>query len=78
VTAAGTVEVKAPRVNDRRVDEAGERMQVSSKILPPWFRKSPKVSEVLPLLYPHGLSSGTSCPRWSSSSAPRLGSPRRP
>jgi putative transposase len=24
-------------------------------ILPPWRRKSPKVAEVLPLLYLHGL-----------------------
>jgi len=47
-TAAGPVEVTAPCVNDRRVDEAtGERMRFSSKILPPWCRKSPKVSEVL-------------------------------
>ncbi len=36
VTAAGPVEVRAPRVNDRRVDEAtGERKRFSSKILPP-------------------------------------------
>ncbi len=62
-TAAGPVEVKAPRVNDRRIDEAtGERTRFSSKILPPWFRKSPKVSEVLPLLYLHGLSSGDFVP----------------
>ncbi|MFD9122300.1 MULTISPECIES: IS256 family transposase [Streptomyces] len=62
-TAAGSVEVKAPRVNDRRVDEAtGERKRFSSKILPPWCRKSPKVSEVLPLLYLHGLSSGDFVP----------------
>jgi putative transposase len=47
VTAAGPVEVTAPRVNDRRVDEAmGERHRFSSKILPPRCRKSPKpVSE---------------------------------
>ncbi len=62
-TAAGPVEVKAPRVNDRRIDEAtGERTRFSSKILPPWFRKSPKASEVLPLLYLHGLSSGDFVP----------------
>ncbi|MFE3637596.1 IS256 family transposase [Streptomyces sp. NPDC059168] len=62
-TAAGVVEVKAPRVNDRRVDEAtGERMRFSSSILPPWCRKSPKISEVLPLLYLHGLSSGDFVP----------------
>ncbi|MFD8308889.1 IS256 family transposase [Streptomyces sp. NPDC059690] len=63
VTAAGPVEVSAPRVNDRRVDEAtGERKRFSSKILAPWCRKSPKVSEVLPLLYLHGLSSGDFVP----------------
>ncbi|MEU2133964.1 IS256 family transposase [Streptomyces sp. NPDC018352] len=62
-TAAGTVEVKAPRVNDKRVDEAtGERQRFSSAILPPWCRKSPKISEVLPLLYLHGLSSGDFVP----------------
>ncbi len=57
-TAAGTVEVKAPRVNDKRVDEAtGKRKRFSSAILPSWCRKSPKFSEALPLLYLHGLSS---------------------
>jgi putative transposase len=57
-TAAGAVEVQAPRVNDRRVDEAsGERARFASQILPPWCRRSPKVTEVLPLLYLHGLSS---------------------
>lgn len=62
-TAAGTVEVKAPRVNDKRVDEAtGERKRFLSAILPPWCHKSPKISEVLPLLYLHGLSSGDFAP----------------
>ncbi|MFF8022056.1 IS256 family transposase [Streptomyces sp. NPDC007896] len=62
-TAAGPVEVTAPRVNDQRVDVAtGERIRFSSKILPPWCRTSPKVSEVLPLLYLHGLSSGDFVP----------------
>jgi len=58
VTSAGAIEVSAPRVNDRRVDEAtGERSRFRSSILPPYVRRSPKVSEVLPLLYLHGLSS---------------------
>lgn len=62
-TAAGAIEVKAPRINDKRVDEAtGERKRFSSAILPPWARKSPKISEVLPLLYLHGLSSGDFMP----------------
>ena len=51
--------VRAPRVNDKRVDpETGERQRFSSAILPAWARKSPQVAEVLPLLYLHGLSSG--------------------
>jgi transposase-like protein len=58
VTGAGAVEVVAPRVNDRRVDEAtGERRRFRSSIIPPWARKSPKVAEVLPLMYLHGMSS---------------------
>jgi putative transposase len=31
-------------------------------ILPPYMRRSPKVSELLPLLYLHGLSSGDFVP----------------
>ena len=58
LTSAGAVEVVAPGVNDKRVDEAsGERRRFTSAILPPWCRKSPKINEVLPLLYLHGLSS---------------------
>jgi putative transposase len=57
LTAAGAVSVRAPRVNDRRVDpDTGERQRFSSAILPAWVRKSPQMSEVLPLLYLHGLS----------------------
>jgi transposase-like protein len=63
VTGAGPLEVRAPRVNDRRVDEVtGERIRFRSSILPPWARKSPKVAEVLPLMYLHGMSSGDFAP----------------
>ncbi|WP_185994241.1 IS256 family transposase [Nocardioides campestrisoli] len=58
-TAAGAIPVRAPRVNDKRIDETtGERRRFASAILPAWARKSPRVAEVLPLLYLHGLSSG--------------------
>jgi putative transposase len=71
-TAAGAVQVRTPRVDDKRVDaETGQRKRFRSVILPPWCRKSPKVAEVLPLLYLHGLSPGTSCRRWSRSWARR-------
>src|SRR6187200_3475214 len=62
-TSAGAVDVTAPRVNDRRVDpDTGERRRFCSSILPPWARKTPKIGEVLPLLYLHGLSSGDFVP----------------
>jgi len=56
---SGTVPVRAPRVNDKRIDEeTGERRRFSSRILPAYARRSPKVTEVLPILYLHGLSTG--------------------
>ncbi len=62
-TGAGPIEVEAPRVNDKRVDAVtGERCRFRSQILAPWCRKSPKVSEVLPLMYLHGMSSGDFAP----------------
>jgi transposase-like protein len=63
ICAAGAVEVRAPRVNDKRIDEAsGERKRFSSAIVPAWCRRSPKISDVLPLLYLHGLSGGDFVP----------------
>ena len=63
LTSAGAVEVHAPRVNDKRIDpDTGERQRFCSAILPPWARKTPKIGEVLPLLYLHGLSSGDFVP----------------
>jgi putative transposase len=55
---SGTVRVRAPRVNDKRVDEEGERHRFSSRILPAYARRSPKVTDVLPVLYLRGLSTG--------------------
>ena len=63
MTAAGAVQVKAPRVNDKRIEEnTGERRRFRSQILPPWCRRSPRVAKVLPLLYLHGLSTGDFVP----------------
>ncbi|WP_432032752.1 hypothetical protein [Streptomyces antibioticus] len=72
VTAAGPVEVKAPRVNDRRVDEAtGERKRFSSKILPRGAaspRRSPRCCRCSTCT---ACRPGTSSRHWSSSSAGR-------
>ncbi len=62
ILGAGSVTLKAPRVNDKRVEEDGKRRRFKSVIVPPYMRKSPKVTEVLPLLYLHGLSSGDFTP----------------
>ncbi len=52
-TGTGTMTVEAPRVRDRRQDQ-----RFTSVILPPYMRRSPKVAEVLPVLYLRGLSTG--------------------
>ena len=42
-TAAGVVEVQAPRGDDRRSDpDSGERMGFKSSVLLPWCREGPK------------------------------------
>jgi transposase-like protein len=55
---SGTIEVRAPRVDDRRETHDGGRACFRSQILPPYMRRSPKVAEVLPILYLRGLSTG--------------------
>ena len=55
---AGTIPVSAPRVNDRRINADGARRRFTSRILSPYMRRSPKVAEVLPVLYLRGLSTG--------------------
>jgi len=60
---SGTMRLRAPRVNDKRVDEqTGERQKFSSRILPAYARRSPKVTDVLPVLYLRGLSTGDFSP----------------
>ena len=62
-TGAGRIDIRAPRVNDGRVDPvSGERLGFKSSLVPPWCRKSPKVTEALPLLYLAGMSSGDFVP----------------
>jgi hypothetical protein len=66
ITAAGGIKIAAPRVNDKHVDEVtGERLGFKRVIVAPWCRKSPKVAEVLPLMYLHGMSSGDFVYGWA-------------
>lgn len=50
---AGMVKIQAPRVNDKRPEQ-----RFTSKILPPYMRRSPRLEEALPVLYLRGLSTG--------------------
>jgi putative transposase len=57
-TGAGSIEVRQPRVNDKRVDGNGQRLRFTSKILPPYLRKTKAIEELVPWLYLKGISTG--------------------
>ena len=57
-TGIGPVPVRQPRVNDRRVDENGDRIRFTSKILPKYLRKTRSLEELIPWLYLKGISTG--------------------
>jgi transposase-like protein len=57
-TGIGPITVRQPRVNDKRVDENGQRMQFTSAILPPYLRKTRSIEELIPWLYLKGISTG--------------------
>ena len=54
LTAAGPIAVKVPKVRDR----SGSGVKFNSSIVPPYVRKSPRVSAALPWLYLKGISTG--------------------
>ena len=58
VTGVGAVAVQQPRINDKRVDENGERIRFTSKILPPYLRRTKSLDELIPWLYLKGISTG--------------------
>lgn len=54
LTAAGPVAVQVPKVRDR----SGAGVKFNSSVVPPYVRKSPRVSAALPWLYLKGISTG--------------------
>ncbi|MBC8733452.1 IS256 family transposase [Paraburkholderia sp. UCT2] len=54
VTAIGPVSVKVPKVRDR----SGSGVKFNSNIVPPYIRKSSRVSAALPWFYLRGVSTG--------------------
>jgi putative transposase len=57
-TGIGPIGVRQPRVNDKRLDENGQRVQFTSAILPPYLRKTRSIEELIPWLYLKGISTG--------------------
>jgi transposase-like protein len=55
-TGVGQVEVQQPRVRDRRPTDQAESF--TSKILPPYLRKTKSIEELIPWLYLKGISTG--------------------
>lgn len=54
LTGAGPIPVKVPKVRDR----SRSGIKFNSNIVPPYIRKSPRVSAALPWLYLKGISTG--------------------
>ena len=57
-TGLGAIPVKQPRINDKRVDDQGNRFRFTSNILPPYLRKTKSIEELIPWLYLRGISTG--------------------
>ena len=57
LTGAGPLQVKQPRVRDKR-PESEDRVRFSPSVLPPYLRRSKAVDELIPWLYLKGISTG--------------------
>ena len=57
-TGIGPIKVRQPRVNDRRIDENGNRVRFTSSVLPPYLRRTRSIEELIPWLYLKGISTG--------------------
>ena len=57
-TGLGAIPLRQPRVNDKRVDDEGNRFRFTSHILPPYLRKTKSIEELIPWLYLRGISTG--------------------
>ena len=60
-TGIGPVAVRCPRVRDRGAGETGPRLRFTSRILPPYLRRTKSIEELLPWLYLKGISTGDFC-----------------
>ena len=58
LTGAGSLEVRQPRVRDKRGQEHPEAVNFTSSILPKYLRRSRNMNELIPWLYLRGISTG--------------------
>jgi putative transposase len=73
LTGCGLLEVTQPRVDDRRVDENGVRFRFTSKILPPYLRKTKVIEELVPWLYLKGITTNDNVEGLDPTKAERRG-----
>ena len=57
-TGLGAITVKQPRINNKRTDPDGCPLRFTSKILPPYLRRTKSIEELIPWLYLRGISTG--------------------
>jgi transposase-like protein len=57
-TGIGPIAVRRPKLRDRGDGTDGERIRFTSKVLPPFLRRTKNVEELLPWLYLKGVSTG--------------------
>jgi transposase-like protein len=57
-TGIGPIAVRRPKVRDRGDAAGSERIRFTSKVLPPFLRRTKNVEELLPWLYLKGVSTG--------------------
>jgi transposase-like protein len=57
-TGIGPISVRRPRVEDRRPLEEGHGNRFSSKLVPPYVRKTASLEAAIPWLYLRGISTG--------------------
>ncbi|MFC1852619.1 transposase [candidate division CSSED10-310 bacterium] len=58
LTGLGSIKVKQPRVDDRKLRKTNEEEGFSSQILPPYMRRIPSIDNLVSALYLRGISSG--------------------
>jgi transposase-like protein len=58
LTGAGSLELRQPRVRDKRGQEHPEAVNFTSSILPKYLRRSRNMNELIPWLYLRGISTG--------------------